>query len=134
MNKRKNKTLKDTMMDLFPNGHPEFVPALLAQMQLHNDKNFDYARGGNPLGNFVRVANILKQWPEFPFDTPAGVAFIYALKQLDAEAWTMCQGGECKVEGLEGRTIDQAVYATLRHCLRVERDSVNADRAAELGG
>jgi hypothetical protein len=110
--------VEEALRAAFPYGHPGFIPTLTAQMKLHSDKNHDYARGGNPLGNFARVAGMLKQWPGFPYDTPEGVAFIYALKQLDAEAWTMCQGGACKVEGLDGRTDDQAVYANLRRCMR----------------
>lgn len=104
----------------FPWGHPLYIPIVVEQVALHSNKNHDYARGGDPLGNFTRVANMLKQWPNFPYNTPEGVAFIYALKQLDAEAWTMCQGGECKVEGLNGRTDDQAIYANLRRCMREE--------------
>lgn len=118
------KGIEDVLREYFPYGHGDFIPTLLQQMQLHSDKNHDYARGGNPLGNFTRVASILKLWPGFPYDTPEGVAFIYALKQLDAEAWSMCQGGDCKVEGLDGRTDDQAVYANLRRCMRRENTRV----------
>jgi hypothetical protein len=115
-------TVIDILKEEFPHGHTRFVTTLLEQMKLHSDKNHDYARGGDPLGNFVRVSSMLKLWPNFPYNTPEGVAFIYALKQLDAEAWTMCQGGECKVEGLSGRTDDQAVYANLRRCMRAPKD------------
>lgn len=108
----------DQIKEAFPFGHPRFVPVMVDQIKLHSDKNHDYARGGDPLGNFTRVSSILAMYPNFPYATPAGVAFIYALKQLDAEAWTMCQGGECKVEGLDGRTDDQAVYANIRKCIR----------------
>jgi hypothetical protein len=111
-------TAEENLRTQFPYGHPLYIPIVVRQVALHSNKNHDYARGGDPLGNFRRVSNILKQWPNFPYNTPEGVAFIYALKQLDAEAWTMCQGGECKVEGLEGRTDDQAIYANIRRCIR----------------
>jgi hypothetical protein len=115
------KIVRD-LKDAFPFGHPRFVSTVVSQIKLHSDKNHDYARGGDPLGNFIRIATMLKLWPNFPYDTPEGVAFIYALKQVDAEAWTMCQGGDCKVEGLGGRTDDQAVYANLRRCMRDPKD------------
>lgn len=113
--------VENTLRAAFPYGHAQFIPTMLAQVELHSNKNHDYARGGNPLGNFNRVASILALYPNFPVATPEGVAFIYALKQLDAEAWSMCQGGECKVEGLDERTTDQAIYANLRKCMRSER-------------
>ncbi len=121
MKPRTDKELASALRQAYPYGHPSFVDILVEQAKLHSDKNHDYARGGDPLGNFDRVATILSLYPNFPYHTPEGVAFIYALKQVDAEAWAMCQGGENKVEGLEGRTNDQAVYANLRRCMRSGR-------------
>src|SRR5574342_296492 len=62
--------VEELLRELFPYGHEEFIPTVLKQIRLHSDKNHDYARGGNPLGNFTRVAAILKLWPGFPYDTP----------------------------------------------------------------
>lgn len=104
----------------YTHGHPDFIPIMVEQIEMHDMKNHDYARGGDPLGNFRRVSNILSQYPNFPFNTPAGLALIYALKQLDAEMWSMCVGGEFKVEGFTGRTNDQAIYANIRRCIRQE--------------
>ena len=104
----------------YPYGHPNFIPTILEQVELHNNKNHDYARGGDSLGNFKRVAAILAAyWPEvFGGEKgPAVLAFIYALKQVDAEGWQYAQGGESKVEGVEGRLMDQAVYANIRLCM-----------------
>lgn len=116
----KEDDLSKELRAMFPHGHPHFIVKLLGQMDLHSRKNEAYAGGGDPLGNFKRVAMILSLYPNFPYDTPTGVAFIYALKQMDCEAWSMCQGREDKVEGYDGRTDDQAVYANLRSCLRYD--------------
>lgn len=97
----------------FPNGHPAFLPTLLKMARLHSDKNHDYAGGGDPLGNFNRVAAILKQYPGFPVDSPTGVKLVYALKQVDAVLWGLSQKIDHKVEGLEGRLMDIAVYMLL---------------------
>ena len=113
----------DHLKQVFPHGHPHFVPLMVKLMDLHSKKNHDYARGGSPLGNFDRVAGMLKLWPNFPYDTPAGVAFIYALKQVDAEAWSMCQGGECKVEGIAERITDQVVYGGIRLCMQQDKET-----------
>lgn len=108
------------LKDQYEHGHPDFIPIMVEQINMHDEKNHDYARGGDPLGNFRRVSAILSLYPNFPYNTPVGLAFIYALKQLDAEAWSMCVGGEFKVEGFTGRTNDQAIYANIRRCIRQE--------------
>lgn len=116
--------LKHDLRTLWPHGHAGYIPAVVEQIALHSDKNHDYARGGDPLGNFARVAAILAQWWPDVFggaNGPAIVAFIYALKQVDAEAWSMKQGGECKVEGIEARLQDQAIYANIRLCMAKDK-------------
>lgn len=115
---RIRQNLIDALRDWCPNGDPHFVEVLLEQAELHSLKNKAYAGSGNPLGNFNRVAEILKLYPRFPYDTPEGVAMIYSLKQLDCELWSMSQGTEDAIEGFTGRTNDQSVYANLRRCMR----------------
>lgn len=97
----------------FPNGHSAFLALCLGEVKLHSDKNHDYAAGGDPMGNFQRVADILKMYPGFPYDTPSGVALIYALKQIDAILWGKAKGIQHKVEGLSGRYEDVSVYMKL---------------------
>ncbi len=109
--------LEEICRKLFPHGHPDFIPTTLAEMQLHSDKNFDYAAGGDPLGNFERVSQIKKLYPDFDWASPVGVAIGYALKQVDAALWMMGQGNEGKVEGVEARFGDVSVYFKLARLL-----------------
>ena len=97
----------------WPHGHPEFVNRLLELMKLHSDKNHDYAMGGPPLGNFDRVSQIMRMYPDFPWATPYGVATCYMLKQLDAYMWQQRTGFQPKVEGVESRLSDVTVYSQI---------------------
>src|SRR5687767_2358454 len=45
---------------LFKHGHPKFTEFCFDIAQLHDKKNKFYAGGGDPLGNFKRVANIMR--------------------------------------------------------------------------
>lgn len=110
-----------TLKELFPNGHPEFIPLMVQLMELHSKKNHDYAGGGDPLGNFNRVAMILQLYQgKFPYDSAQGVAMIYMLKQLDAVLWMLSQGTVAQVEGLDSRLADISVYASLVRCMERE--------------
>lgn len=107
----------------FPHGHPAFLPITLKEMQLHSDKNHDYAKGGHPLGNFTRVADLLKNYPNLSLSDPRVVALVYALKQLDAVLWGLSEGIEHKVEGLNARLQDISVYAKLVMCMNNEKEA-----------
>ncbi len=107
------QTIIDSLKDLFPHGHPDFLPAVIEEMRLHSEKNHDYASCGDPLGNFDRVSAILAMYPGFPFATPHGIAIVYALKQVDAVLWGLAQNIDHKVEGLHGRFQDVSVYMKL---------------------
>ena len=96
----------------YPYGHPDFIPACLEEIKLHSDKNRDYTGGGGDyLGNFKRVSNMLQQcgFNLAPYD----VALVYMLKQVDAVINMLGQGYEGKVEGIKGRLQDISVYAKL---------------------
>lgn len=107
----------------FPYGHQKFIPTCLNQIELHSLKNFDYAHGGNPLGNFYRVAAILKQYPGLDPGDPAVVAIIYMLKQLDAALWLKAQGHEAKVQGAGERWDDTSVYANIIQLIEEENEN-----------
>ena len=77
----------DLLREAYPHGHPDFIPRMLEVIQLHSDKNHDYAMGGPPLGNFERVSKIMQLYPDFPWATPHGAATVYMLKQFDAFMW-----------------------------------------------
>ena len=100
----------------FPHGHPDFIPMLMEKVKLHSDKNHDYAHGGNPLGNFERVSTILALYPGLPLGHPVSVMLIYAMKQMDAVLWGLCQGITQKVEGPVSRLGDLLVYAGIAIC------------------
>lgn len=99
-------------------GHPKFKELTEEEIKLHDEKNADYAGGGNPLGNFYRVSAILKVWG---YDiSPTLVALIYALKQQDAYMWMLSQGYEGKVESIDVRLRDDHVYKKLARILHGE--------------
>lgn len=101
----------------FPHGHPKFLPITLKEMELHSAKNHDYAKGGNPLGNFDRVAAILALYPNLKLSDRRVVALVYALKQLDAVLWGISEAIDHQVEGLRSRLQDISVYAKIVMCM-----------------
>jgi hypothetical protein len=109
------------LVEKFPFGHPAFRKLSLEEMQLHSDKNHDYASGGNPLGNFQRVAQIKSMYTGFPDATPVGVALTYLLKQLDAVMWGLAKGIKHRVEGYGPRLQDVSVYARLARIMIEEK-------------
>jgi hypothetical protein len=109
-----------------PYGHKRFLGLCLDEIQLHSNKNHDYASGGNPLGNFNRVSAILSLYPNFPYNTPVGVALNYLLKQLDAVMWGLCQRIKHRVEGYGPRLRDVSVYAKLSQIL-IEESGVKRE-------
>ena len=108
---------KQTLKERFPHGHPSFVDTLLQHMSLHSLKNASYTRGGDVLGNFRRVSNILKNYSSFPSTTPQGVAIIYMLKHLDKVMWDMT----CGVAPSEENLNDIAIYINILNCMEKDR-------------
>jgi hypothetical protein len=106
-------TIEKELRREFPYGHPDFIKMCLDEVALHSEKNHDYAKGGDPMGNFARVANILKQYPGLDISKPEIVALIYLLKQLDAALWQMAKGHTAKVETPAVRWRDVSVYAKI---------------------
>ena len=106
-------TLRRSLQEAYPHGHPDFIPEMLKLIKLHSDKNHDYAMGGPPLGNFERVSKIMRLYPEFPWATPAGAATVYMLKQFDAFMWQARTGFTAKIEGAIPRLNDITVYSQL---------------------
>ena len=119
------KTIIEQIREKFPQGHPDFIEKCLAEIVLHNRKNFDYAAGGDPLGNFKRVANILSMYPNLDHSDAAIVAMIYALKQIDAFLWLKSNKHYAKVEGTAARLRDISVYAKLIEILDEEEVDEN---------
>lgn len=125
----KRDELLDELKREFPHGHPEFLPMLLEKMKLHSDKNHDYARGGNPLGNFERVAKLLGQYPGLDLSDPVVVMLVYALKQVDATLWGLAQKIDQKVEGPIERLGDVLVYSGIAICALKDKAKAKSDRS-----
>ena len=99
-------------------GHPDFYRMTIDEMELHSAKNRDYAREGNPLGNFYRVSKVLTEMGMSI--SPALVAIVYAMKQLDAAVQMLTHGYEGDVENVDTRLRDVHVYMKLARILHAE--------------
>lgn len=119
--------LIDALRNIFPNGHPNFLLETLKEMELHSVKNHDYASGGTALGNFDRVSNFLAQYPGLSLADKRVYALVLALKQVDAVLWGLSQKIQHKVEGLDSRLDDIAVYAKIVKCMNADMARVNAE-------
>jgi hypothetical protein len=118
----------DDLREHYPHGHPAFLPITVAELQLHSDKNHDYAKGGAALGNFDRVSAILALYPGLKLGDRRVVALVYALKQLDAVLWGISSNIQHKVEGLKDRLQDISVYSKIVMCM-CDDDALVADTA-----
>ena len=112
------KRIEDMMEQEAPkinkkNGHPRFYQLLDEFSKLHSEKNHDYATGGDPLGNFMRVSTILGLYPGLRLSEPLVVALTYAMKQMDATLWMLSNGHEAEVEGIPDRLQDVSVYSAI---------------------
>jgi hypothetical protein len=115
------QVIRDELKKKYPHGHPKFLDLVLDEIRLHSDKNHDFAKGGNPLGNFNRVGAILDLYPGLKPGDPVVVAVTFALKQLDASLWMLSQDYSAKVEGHTERWRDIAIYAKIIPILIEER-------------
>lgn len=104
-------------------GHPRFKELTIEELALHDAKNADYTHGGDPLGNFNRVAAILALYPGLDLGRASIVALVYMLKQLDAILWMLAKGYEGKIETVGTRLGDVSVYAKLARILEEEKDA-----------
>lgn len=112
--KRQTKVgLTSSNMNANRAGHPRFYDLTRAEEDLHERKNRDYAGGGRPMGNFERVAQILRLYPGFNTATAHGVGIVYMLKQFDAMMWLLATKREGEVEGIADRLGDMSVYSKL---------------------
>jgi hypothetical protein len=101
-------------------GHSKYLALTEDELQLHSEKNRDYAGRGDPLGNFKRVANILAQYPGLDISDPTVVSLVYMMKQLDAALWMLCQGYDGAVETVDKRLRDSHIYIKIARILRGE--------------
>lgn len=111
-------TLVEELRLRLQGGHPDFFNMTIDEMLLHNAKNADYAKGGDPLGNFNRVSEAMTVMG-FKI-SPTMVAIAYAFKQLDAAIHMLTEGYEGNVENVDTRLRDVHVYMKLARILHRE--------------
>lgn len=111
---------EDTIMIDYPefHGHPMFLDLTEDELKLHSEKNRDYARHGDPLGNFKRVSAVLKA--QGINLTPAQVAMVFAQKQQDAAMQMIAYGYEGDVENVDTRLRDVHIYYKIARILYAE--------------
>jgi len=118
--------IQRALKELFPHGHEDYIPTALEELDLHSRKNFDYASGGDSLGNFKRIATIMSLYPGIRPGIPqypVALVLIYALKQLDQVLWSISRGWEGQVEGMKARLLDLSVFAKIAAILLKEKTS-----------
>ena len=108
------------LREMFAWGHEDFIPMMIDLMELHSRKNHDYAGGGDPLGNFRRVAQFFSMYPGLKPSDPAVVAMMYAMKQVDSYLWGKSTGIEKLVENIDERLKDDCVYFAIIRLLERE--------------
>ena len=113
MNQPDTDNIVAKLHSMYPHGHAAFNDMCIDEMELHSRKNHDYARGGDPLGNFNRVSEFFQMYPGLTLSDPAVVALVYAMKQVDACLWMMAGEYEGPIEGVASRLGDVSVYAKL---------------------
>jgi len=101
-----DRSASNILRSEFPHGHPRFSELVVEIAKLHSDKNHDYARGGDPLGNFKRCAEALGM-------PPARYAWMLVWKQIDAVNHAMLCGDANIVESVRDKLRDIAVYSLL---------------------
>ena len=123
------RNLVAELREQFGHGHKEFIPVTLSEIELHSKKNADYARGGNPLDNFDRRAELAaiykKRGHPIDLSDPVQVAVWDSLKQVDAALWMLTGGYEGAVEGVESRFGDVSVLNKLARIMYRDKREVN---------
>lgn len=105
---------------MFPHGHPAFNDMMISQMELHDRKNKNYAGGGNPLGNFLRVAKIMSSYPNIPHGDPATAVIGMVIKQWDNILWAMNTGRFYSEGSIDEHLADISVYMNILRCIRID--------------
>ena len=117
------KDIKKQLHELFKGGHPDYVDDTLEELDLYSRKNTDYTKGGDPFGNFKRVAAILALYPNLRLSNPVVICIVYLLKQLDAVLNMLSNDYEGVVEGKQERFTDIYVYTKIAKILSRELEN-----------
>jgi len=113
--------VEEFLRSAFTGGHKDFIDLTLDELKLYSSKNTDYTKGGNPNGGFIRVSNILKNYPNLDLGKPETIALLYAIKQLDSTLWMLNQHYEGNVENIDTRLRDIHVYMKIARILHKEQ-------------
>jgi hypothetical protein len=113
---KEQELLKD-IKEQFKAGDPKFAENCFEIMSLYNRKNGDYAKVGDPHGNFERVSQLKRIWPNMDWSSPVGVCIGYAFKQLDAGMSMLSNNYEGQIENVETRFQDVIVYFMIARLL-----------------
>ena len=103
-------------------GHKDFYKLLEEEKQLHNDKNYQYASGDDPLGNFRRVGQLCHKIlnnPNVPDELK--VAMVNMAKQIDGVYDIIGEGKKNTIESVEDKFRDISVYSKICIILYRER-------------
>ena len=133
----------DTLHQVFPNGHQDFITVTMDEIELHSLKNADYAGvGSDPLGNFRRTESIKRLYPGLDWASDYGGAIDYMLKQFDAVMWNLSRQKDTSCESLDDKIKDISVYAKLVRIMlqavekkkKVERLLISGKRLTPFSG
>lgn len=114
--------LKELIEEMFPNSAPGFIDLTIKEIELHAEKNHDYARGGDAFGNFKRNAAHLAMYPNLKLSDPRVFALVLAMKQIDAVLWSLNVGTPTKVENIGRRLKDIYIYAKIVELIDQQTD------------
>lgn len=98
---------------------------------LKEAKNYDYAHGGDELGNFIRVSHFFESYPNLRLTDPAVVCASYMMKQLDAILWSKNIGHELKVESMDDKYQDISIYSILMRMIDANKKYLEVDFVQE---
>jgi len=107
----------ETIRKVFKNVDQNVFDQLIDELALYEKKNADYARVGDIHGNFLRVSQIKRIWPNMDWSSPVGTAISYGLKQFDAAMQMISEEYEGDVEGKDKRLRDWIVYLEITRAM-----------------
>jgi len=94
-------------------GHPGFYKIILEELELHSNKNKQYATQDDPLANFKRTGRLIKKLLKPNINPALASAMILMSKQVDAVYEMVGEGKKDTVEELEDKFKDISIYANL---------------------
>ena len=124
--------IEQHLRKMFPYGHQDFISKIIDLAALHSKKNFKYAYGGEPFGNFKREAVIMSLYPQIKWNTYLGVCLSNMLKQLDATLWEYNSGHSDKaIESMDKCLEDVSVYAVIAQIMVKEMNKDDSSNSTD---